>query len=166
MELNDALKIIYEQRALGKKIGYTCSSFDLLHAGHYMMLEDSKDQCDFLIVGLQTDPTIDKDYRVATGGKNKNVPVQDYEERLIQIKGCRYVDLVIKYSTESELLQHLKIINPDIRSVGADWKDKPFTGFDLDIKVHFNPRNHNYSTSNLRVRVYQAEKERLEGIKN
>lgn len=161
MEISEAIKIIADKRSQNKKIGYTCSSFDLLHAGHYLMLEDSKNQCDFLVVGLQTDPTLDKDYRVETGGKNKNVPVQSYEERLIQIKGCKYVDLIVKYSTETELLEHLKTINPDIRMLGADWENKPFTGHKLDIKVHFNPRGHNYSTSNLRKRVYEAENERL-----
>jgi glycerol-3-phosphate cytidylyltransferase len=161
MNITEALEIIKNKRIDGKKIGFTCSSFDLLHAGHYLMLEDSKDQCDFLVVGLQTDPTIDKEYRLSTGGKNKNVPIQSYEERYIQISGCKYVDLIIKYATEQELLELLKIIQPDVRMLGADWKDKPFTGHELDIPIHFNPRSHSYSTTNLRKRVYEAEMLRI-----
>lgn len=162
MNLGDAVKIINGYREQNKKIGFTCSSFDLLHAGHYMMLEDSKNQCDYLVVGLQTDPTVDKAYRVATGGKNKNMPVQSYEERLIQISGCKYVDLVVEYSTESDLMEMLQIIKPDIRMVGADWKGKPFTGHELSIPIHFNDRSHSYSTSNLRKRVYEAELSKLQ----
>jgi glycerol-3-phosphate cytidylyltransferase len=161
MELKDALKFIKGKRDEGKIIGFTCSSFDLLHSGHYLMLQEAKEQCDYLIVGLQDDPTIDKDYRIETGGKNKNNPIQSFEERLIQIDGCRYVDLVIRYSTESDLLVLLNDIKPDIRIIGADWKDKKYTGYEMKIPVYFNSRSHNYSTSNLRKRVYDAEIDRL-----
>ena len=142
-----------------KKIGFTCSSFDLLHAGHYIMLEDSKKQCDFLIVGLQTDPTLDKEYRINTSdsGKKKNKPIQSFEERFIQIKGCKYIDSIIKYSTENELYSIIKEITPDIRILGSDWKNKPYTGRELNIPIHWHNRNHNYSTSNLRKRVYEEE---------
>ena len=142
-----------------KKIGFTCSSFDLLHAGHYIMLEDSKKQCDFLIVGLQTDPTLDKEYRINTSdsGKKKNKPIQSFEERFIQIKGCKYIDCIIKYSTENELYSIIKEITPDIRILGSDWKNKPYTGHELNIPIHWHNRNHNYSTSNLRKRVYEEE---------
>ena len=143
------------------KIGFTCSSFDLFHSGHYLMLEDAKKQCDFLIVGLQSDPTLDETYRIKTGGKNKNKPIQTYKERLIQISGCKYVDKVVEYSTEQELYDLLLEINPDIRILGSDWEGKDYTGKDLDIKVYFHNRNHTYSTSNLRKRVYQAELEKL-----
>ncbi|VBB18554.1 hypothetical protein YASMINEVIRUS_1017 [Yasminevirus sp. GU-2018] len=161
MDQDGALKIIGEQRDAGKKIGFTCSSFDLLHSGHYLMLEEAKGICDYLVVGLQTDPTLDKEYRVATGGKNKNAPIQSYEERLIQIKGCRYVDLVVKYSTEAELVELLKAVNPDVRVIGADWKGKNYTGHELPYPVFFNSRTHSYSTSALRKRVYDAEYERI-----
>lgn len=161
MNPSEALVSIREHRASGKKIGFTCSSFDLLHAGHYMMLEDSKEKCDILVVGLQTDPTIDETYRIATGGKNKNAPVQSYEERFTQINGCKYVDIIVKYSTEDDLMELLTSINPDIRMIGADWRGKPYTGHKLDIPIHFNDRSHSYSTSNLRKRVYEAETERL-----
>jgi glycerol-3-phosphate cytidylyltransferase len=139
------------------KIGFTCSCFDLFHAGHYLMLKDAKEQCEFLIVGLQTDPTIDEKYRVETGGKNKNKPIQSFEERKIQVEGCKYVDLIVEYSTEQSLYDILKEIKPDVRILGSDWKDKNYTGCDLGTPIHWHTRNHNYSTSNLRKRVYDEE---------
>ena len=139
------------------KKGFTCSSFDLLHAGHYLMLKDSKNQCDYLIVGLQTDPTLDLNYRMSTDNKQKNKPVQDFEERKIQIEGCRYVDEVIEYSTENELYELIKKIKPDIRILGSDWEGKEYTGKNLNIPIHWHKRDHEYSTSNLRKRVFQAE---------
>ena len=145
-----------------KKIGFTCSSFDILHAGHYIMLEDSKNQCDFLIVGLQTDPTLDKEYRIKTSdsGKTKNKPIQSFEERLIQIKGCKYVNCIIKYSTEEDLLSILKKLKPNIRILGSDWEGKSYTGCNLNIPIHWHNRNHDYSTSNLRKRIYNTELEK------
>ena len=142
------------------KIGFTCSSFDLLHAGHYLMLKDAKEQCDHLIVGLQTDPTLDLEYRMKTDNKQKNTPIQSYEERKIQIEGCKYVDEVIEYSSEKTLYELLKKINPDVRILGSDWKNKEYTGHDLDIVIHWHNRDHDYSTSNLRKRVYEEEKKK------
>ena len=97
-----------------KKVGFTCSTFDLLHAGHHIMLKDSKNQCDILVVGLHTDPTIDTDYRKKTDdpGKTKNKPIQTFDERLIQIQSCRYVDYIVKYSTEDDLLKKESINHP------------------------------------------------------
>jgi glycerol-3-phosphate cytidylyltransferase len=146
------------------KIGFTCSSFDLFHSGHYLMLEDAKKQCDFLIVGIQTDPTLDKNYRLKTNGKNKNKPIQTFEERLIQVSGCKYIDKVIKYSTEQDLYNLLVEIKPDIRILGSDWEGKDFTGKDLNIPIYFHNRNHSYSTSNLRKRVYNAELKKLDNL--
>ena len=143
-----------------KKIGFTCSTFDLFHAGHYLMLKDAKDQCDILIVGLQTDPTLDEEYRKETGGKNKNKPIQSFDERKIQIEGCKYVDHVIPYSTEEDLFALLKELNPNIRILGSDWKGKQYTGHELDIPIHWHSREHDYSTSNLRKRVYLGEKDK------
>lgn len=162
MDKYTMIDLIKKVRLTGKKIGFTCSSFDLLHAGHYLMLEEAKNECDYLIVGLQADPTIDVEYRIATGGKNKNSPVQTFEERLIQIRGCKYVDEVVKYTTETELLELLRLIEPDVRIVGADWQGKKFTGHELPILVFFNSRSHTYSTSNLRKRVYEAEVQKNE----
>lgn len=129
--------------------GFTCGAFDLLHAGHALMLKECKDHCDYLIVGLQRDPSVDR--------KNKNKPVQDYEERDIMIRSIKWVDEVVYYDTEEDLYELLKSINIDVRIVGADWQGKPFTGHDLPINVVFNSRDHGYSTSSLRERVYQAE---------
>ena len=139
-----------------KKIGFTCSCFDILHCGHCIMLEDSKKQCDILIVGLQTDPTLDR--------KTKNKPVQSYEERYISLNSIKYVDEIIEYSTEADLYELLKLLNPDVRILGSDWKDKPFTGYDLDINIHWHERNHDWSTSSLRRRIHDSEQKRLELI--
>lgn len=142
-------------------VGFTCSTFDLFHAGHYLMLKDAKSQCDKLIVGLQRDPTVDEEYRKKTGGKNKNSPIQSFEERKIQIEGCRYVDEIHEYTTESDLLKLIKKINPNIRILGSDWKGKEYTGHELNIDIHWHNRDHDYSTSNLRTRVYEEENKKL-----
>ena len=126
-------------------IGFTCGTFDLLHAGHVMMLEEIRNQCGYLIVGLQTDPSIRE-------GKSK--PVQSVEERIIQLKAVRYVDEVIQYDTEEDLIELLKDIQPNIRFVGMDWKDNPnLTGGDLPIEIRYNSRDHGYSSTELKNRV-------------
>ena len=124
------------------KIGFTCSCFDLLHAGHILMLEDARKQCDKLIVGLQTDPTLDR--------SEKNKPIQSFDERLIQLQAVKYVDEIYKYAYESELITLLMKIKPDIRILGSDYKGKTFTGDNMNIKIYYHHRDHNYSTSNLR----------------
>ena len=130
------------------KIGFTCSCFDLLHTGHILMLKDSKQQCDKLIVGLQTDPTIDR--------PEKNRPIQSYEERYIQLKAVKYIDEIIKYETEEELFQLLKLIRPNIRILGSDYQDgRYFTGRELNIPIYFHERNHNYSSTNLRKKIVE-----------
>ena len=133
-----------------KIIGFTCSCFDLLHAGHILMLKDAKKQCDYLIVGLQTNPSIDR--------TEKNEPIQSFEERKIQLESVKYIDEILEYSTEKELYSLLKKINPDIRILGADYINKPFTGDDLDIQIYYHKREHNYSTTNLREKIYLKEK--------
>ena len=126
-------------------IGFTCGTFDLLHAGHVMMLEEIRSQCGYLIVGLQTDPSIRE-------GKSK--PIQSVEERLIQLKAVRYVDEVIQYDTEDDLIELLKDIKPNVRFVGMDWKDNPnLTGGDLPIEIRYNSRDHGYSSTELKSRV-------------
>ena len=159
--LDESVAWVNRQKEDGKKVGFVCSCFDLLHAGHYLMLKDSKAQCDVLLVGLQTDPTVNEDYRVATDGKNKNKPIQDYTERFIQIEGCRYVDYIVKYETEEELYELIKAVNPDVRILGSDCEGKKYTGWDLPPTIHFHRRDHDYSTSNLRKRVYSAEAEKM-----
>lgn len=132
------------------KIGFTCGTFDLCHAGHVLMFKEAREHCDYLIVGLQTDPSIDR--------PDKNKPVQSVEERTIQLEGLRYIDKVILYDTEVDLYKLLQenIHGINVRIIGADWKDKPFTGHDLPIEVIFNTRDHGYSSSNLRKRIAEA----------
>jgi glycerol-3-phosphate cytidylyltransferase len=131
------------------KIGFTCSTFDLFHAGHIMMLKDAKEQCDYLIVGLQTDPTIDR--------AEKNKPVQSVFERFVQLDACKYVDEVVVYATEKELLDILQSYDIDVRIIGEEYEAKPFTGKELPIEVYYNKRRHSFSTTELRKRVKEAE---------
>jgi glycerol-3-phosphate cytidylyltransferase len=133
------------------RVGFTCSTFDLFHAGHVMMLKEAKTQCDYLIVGMQMDPTIDR-----PGVKNK--PVQTVLERFIQLQACRYVDEIIPYATEKELMDILTSYPIDVRIVGEEYRDKQFTGFNLPISVYFNSRQHSFSTTELRQRVLDIEK--------
>ena len=131
------------------KIGFTCSTFDLFHAGHIMMLREAKEHCDYLIVGLQTDPTIDR--------PQKNKPVQSVFERFIQLNACIYVDEVVVYATEKELKDILLSYPIDVRILGDEYAHKTFTGQDLDIEIYFNKRKHSFSTTELRQRVVDAE---------
>lgn len=125
--------------------GFTCSAFDLFHAGHVAMLEEAKSQCDYLIVGLHINPNTDR--------QEKNRPIQSSFERYIQLKGCKYVDEIIPYDTEQDLMNLLQIIKPDIRILGEEYKDKDFTGRGLNIPLYFNTRRHSYSSSELRKRL-------------
>ena len=127
-------------------VGFTCSCFDLLHAGHIIMLQYARARCDKLVVGLQTDPTLDR-----PGIKNK--PIQSLEERRIQLKAVKYIHEIFEYDTEEELYKKLLDIKPDVRILGSDYIGKSFTGDDLDIKIYYHDRNHNYSTTNLRKKV-------------
>jgi len=133
------------------KVGFTCSTFDLFHAGHVMMLKEARTQCDYLIVGLQIDPTIDR-----PGIKNK--PVQTVLERFIQVQACKFVDEIIPYATEKELMDILTSYPIDVRIIGEEYRDKQFTGFNLPISVYFNSRQHSFSTTELRQRVLDIEK--------
>ena len=131
------------------KTGFTCSTFDLFHAGHIMMLREAKERCDYLIVGLQTDPTIDRPF--------KNKPVQSVFERFIQLKACVYVDEVVVYATEKELKDILLSYPINIRILGEEYYNKDFTGSDIQMEYHFNSRRHSFSTTELRQRVVEAE---------
>lgn len=141
------------------KIGITFSAFDLLHAGHIKMLEDAKQHCDYLIVGLQTDPTIDR--------PEKNKPTQTVVERYIQLKGCKFVDEIVPYATEQDLEDILKSFRIDVRIIGIEYQDKIFTGRqyceEKGIHLHYNSRDHRFSSSGLRKVV--AEKEQLKLLK-
>jgi glycerol-3-phosphate cytidylyltransferase len=142
----------------GKKIGITFSTFDMLHAGHIAMLAEAKNHCDYLIAGLQTDPTIDRP-------DTKNSPVQSIVERQIQLAACRYVDEVVVYQTEQDLIDLLLILPIDVRVLGVEYEGKPFTGheecYQRKIQLVFNERDHSFSSSSLRKRVAWAESQRL-----
>ena len=131
------------------RTGFTCSTFDLFHAGHVIMLEEAKKQCDYLIVGLQTDQTVDRPY--------KNKPVQSVFERYIQLKACKFVDEVVVYATEKELRDILLSYPIDVRILGIEYFNNSFTGDDLDIECYFNTRKHSFSTTELRQRVVDTE---------
>ncbi len=129
-----------------KKIGFTCSAFDLFHAGHVMMLREAKSVCDYLIVGIQTDPTIDR--------PEKNKPIQGIFERYVQVSSCKYVDEIVVYSTENELLDILNSYLIDVRILGEDYMDKDFTGKNIkDIEIYYNSRKHSFSTTALRGKI-------------
>ena len=145
---------IKELKAEGKKIGITFSTFDMLHAGHIAMLSEAKNHCDYLICGLQTDPTIDR-------ADTKNKPIQSIVERQIQLAACRYVDEVVTYQTEQDLIDLLLILPLDVRILGIEYEHSEFTGkqecFMRDIELVFNGRDHSFSSSSLRKRVAHAE---------
>ena len=134
------------------KVGFTCGAFDVTHAGHYLMFKECKSKCDYLIVGLEVDPSVDR--------SEKNKPIQSLEERKIQLESCKYIDKIVVYETEKGLFHLLKKLNPDVRFMGADWKNKPNYSRDLlpDMKVVYNSRAHSYSSSSLRKRIYEREK--------
>jgi len=142
----------------GKRVGFTAGAFDLCHAGHILMFEEAKTQCDYLIVGLHSDPTIDR-----AGVKNK--PIMSVEERMIILKGIKYIDEIVTYNTEADLLKILteNSLGIDVRILGVEYKEKPYTGRGLPVEIYYNTRDHGYSTTELRERVYQAEKAKREG---
>jgi len=131
------------------KIGITFSCFDLLHAGHISMLREAKEQCDYLICGLQTDPTIDR--------PEKNKPIQSLVERHIQLSAVEYVEEIIPYQTENDIIDILNVFNIDVRIIGDEYKNKDFTGKltckNNKIEIYYNSRNHSFSSSALRERI-------------
>ena len=139
---------------IGKPVGFTCSTFDLLHAGHILMLAECKQVCDYLIVGVQSDPSIDR-----PGTKNK--PVQSIVERYVQLSAVKFVDEIIVYNTEKDLEDMLMFLPISVRIIGEEYKDKEFTGKkiceDRGIKIWYNSRTHRFSSSELRQRTYQSE---------
>lgn len=145
---------IKQLKAEGKKVGITFSTFDMLHAGHIAMLSEAKNHCDYLICGLQTDPTIDRP-------DTKNKPVQSIVERQIQLAACRYVDEVVVYSTEQDLVDLLLILPVDVRILGVEYEGRSFSGdeacYQRSIECIFNSRDHSFSSSSLRKRVVAAE---------
>jgi glycerol-3-phosphate cytidylyltransferase len=145
---------VKELKEQGKKIGITFSQFDMLHAGHIAMLAEAKNHCDYLIAGLQTNASIDRP-------DTKNPPIQSIVERQIQLAACRYVDEVVVYSTEQDLVDLLLILPVDVRILGVEYAEKEFTGKSecelRSIGIVFNGRDHSFSSSSLRKRVYDSE---------
>ena len=135
------------------RVGFTCSTFDLLHAGHIQMLREAKEQCDYLICGLQFDPSIDR--------AEKNAPIQTVVERYTQLKAVKYVDEIIPYSTEKDLEDILTMYHIDVRILGEEYRDGKFTGRAIcakrGIELYFNKREHRFSSSDLRKRVAERE---------
>jgi len=138
------------------KVGFTCSTFDLLHAGHIAMLREAKEQCDWLICALQVDPSWDR--------AEKNSPIQSVVERYKQLSAVKYVDEIIVYCTESDLVDIINMYPIDVRILGDEYKDKDFTGKDecrrRNISLYFNKRDHRFSSSDLRKRVFEKELEK------
>lgn len=141
------------------KIGFNCSSFDLFHAGHITMLKMEKEMCDYLKVALQVDPTIDR-----PGVKNK--PVQTVYERYVQLQGCKYIDEILVYETEADLLNLIQTQTIDIRFLSEEYENRDFTGkqycIDHGIEIFYHLRRHQYSSTELRNRVYTLEKVKRE----
>ena len=135
---------------VGKPVGFTCSTFDLLHAGHILMLSEAKQVCDYLIVGLQIDPSIDRPHF-------KNAPVQSIVERYVQLSSVKYVDDIVVYQTEKDLEDLLMFLPITIRIIGEEYQNAEFTGKkiceDRNIKMYYNQRKHRFSTTELRKRV-------------
>lgn len=140
-----------------KRVGITFSTFDLLHAGHIGMLREAKQHCDYLIVGLQVDPTIDRP-------DTKNKPVQTLVERYAQLNAVKFIDEIVPYQTESDVIDILQLFDINVRFLGEEYKEKDFTGKDVcrkrGIELHFNKRDHRFSSSDLRRRVAEAENAR------
>jgi glycerol-3-phosphate cytidylyltransferase len=136
------------------KIGFTASTFDLLHAGHISMLREAKENCDYLICGLQIDPSVDR--------TTKNSPIQTIVERQVQLSAVKYVDEIIVYRTEQDLEDILEMYHIDMRILGDEYRDKDFTGKDIckkrGIQLYFNKRDHRFSSSELRRQVIEKSK--------
>jgi glycerol-3-phosphate cytidylyltransferase len=147
---------VQELKAQGLRIGFTASQFDMLHAGHVAMLSEAKNHCDYLIAGLQNNASWDR--------PEKNAPIQSIVERQIQLAATRYVDEIVVYNTEKDLEDILLTLPIDIRILGVEYQDKEFTGKDIcnkrNIKLIFNKRDHSFSSSSLRKRVVEAERQK------
>ena len=146
--------LVLPDHIVGKPVGFTCSTFDLLHAGHILMLAEAKSICEYLIVGIQSDPTIDRP-------DVKNKPVQSIVERYVQLSAVKFIDEIIVYDTERDLEDLLMFLPITIRVIGEEYRDKSFTGKniceDRGIKIFYNSRTHRFSSSELRQRTYQSE---------
>ena len=151
---NGDIMLVLPDSMIGKPVGFTCSTFDLLHAGHILMLAEAKTICDYLIVGVQSDPTLDRP-------DTKNKPVQSVVERYVQLSAVKFIDQIVVYDTEKDLEDLLMFLPISVRIIGEEYKDKEFTGKEIcedrGIKIWYNSRNHRFSSSELRNRTYQSE---------
>ena len=149
--------LVLPDHIVGKPVGFTCSTFDLLHAGHILMLAEAKSICEHLIVGIQSDPTIDRP-------DAKNKPVQSIVERYVQLSAVKFIDEIIVYDTEKDLEDILLTLPIDVRILGVEYQDKEFTGRDIcnkrNIKLIYNTRDHSFSSSSLSKRVVEAERQK------
>jgi glycerol-3-phosphate cytidylyltransferase len=147
---------VQELKSQGLRIGFTASQFDMLHAGHVAMLSEAKNHCDYLIAGLQNNASWDR--------PEKNAPIQSIVERQIQLAATRYVDEIVVYNTEKDLEDILLTLPIDVRILGVEYQDKEFTGRDIcnkrNIKLIYNTRDHSFSSSSLRKRVAEAERQK------
>jgi len=150
--------LVLQDEMVGKPIGFTCSTFDLLHAGHILMLAEAKSVCEYLIVGLQVDPSIDRP-------ESKNKPIQSVVERYVQLSVVKFVDQIIVYQSEKDLEDLLMFLPISIRIIGEEYRDKQFTGKEIceqrGIKIYYNERRHRFSTTELRKRVQEQEQLKL-----
>lgn len=149
----DIFTEIAQLKTKGKVVGFTASTFDLMHAGHVIMLQEAKTQCDYLIVGLLTNPTRDR--------PDKNYPIQTSWERWIQAQAIKAIDRVIPFDTEEDLANMIKILKPDIRFVGEEYEGTEHTGWNIEgTKIIYNKRSHNYGSAQLRKKIYNQEKKK------
>jgi glycerol-3-phosphate cytidylyltransferase len=150
------------------KYGFTCSAFDLCHAGHMLLFKEARENCDYLIVGLQDDPSKDNHINLNYRGKLKNKPVMSLAERKHILESIKYIDEIFVYSNEEDLTKNIQRLVKEgrfnTRFIGDDYKGKYYTGKEFPHDIHYISRDHGYSTSELRVRVYHAERERLEQL--
>jgi glycerol-3-phosphate cytidylyltransferase len=146
--------LVLDDESPVKSVGFTCSTFDLLHAGHILMLAEAKNVCDYLIVGLQNDPTIDRP-------NEKNKPVQSIVERYVQLSAVKFVDEILVYNTEKDLEDMLMFLPINVRIIGKEYEGRNFTGKSIceerGIKIFYNSRNHRFSSTELRQRTFQQE---------
>ena len=129
-----------------KRIGIVSSAFDLLHAGHVLLLKEARENCDYLIAALHTDPTIERP-------NTKDRPTQSTLERFLQLQGCKYVDEIVPYDTEEDLKNLMLIKNVTHIFLGSEYENTPYTGHDLYLNVTFHPRKHTYSSTRLRKKL-------------
>tara|TARA_R100000963_G_C4632357_1_gene97137 strand:+ start:779 stop:1240 length:462 start_codon:yes stop_codon:yes gene_type:complete len=135
------------------KTGFIASSFDIMHPGYALLLKECKDNCNYLVAGLHENPVWER--------QEKNSPIMSLHERFLMLKSIRYIDEIAPYKNESELLNLLKFYKPDVRFLGSDYKEVTplkITGYKLCRNIHYIDRFHDYSSSVIRKKIYEAEK--------